>query len=389
MIADRKDDHVRLAAEQQRKHSGYNQFDEVSFVHHALAGIDRSEVSLATQFAGIQWQVPVYINAMTGGSVKTGAINRDLAIAAREAGVPIATGSMSAYFADESVADTFSVMRREYPDGFIMANINATTSVEKAQRAIDLLRADALQIHVNSIQETVMPEGDRSFSSWIPRIEEIVAKVDVPVIVKEVGFGLSRETVLILEKVGVSVADVAGRGGTNFARIENYRRDRGEYSWLDGWGQSTPACLLDAQGAAIPVLASGGVRHPLDVARGLALGAVAVGASGGFLRTLLDGGVPALTAQIAAWLDQLAALMTALGARTPAQLARCDVLISGELRSFCADRGIETRRLATRSSDVSVGLWPACAHLAASAGRATSGHQTGTKLIAGGMVKDI
>jgi isopentenyl-diphosphate Delta-isomerase len=353
MIANRKDDHVRLAAGQQPCHSGYNEFDDVSFVHHALAGIDRADVSLATQFAGIEWQVPLYINAMTGGSVKTGAINRDLAIAARETGVPIATGSMSAYFADESTAGTFSVMRRENPDGFIMANINATTSVEKARRAIGLLQADALQIHLNVIQETVMPEGDRSFASWGPQIEKIVAGVDVPVIVKEVGFGLSRETVSALEKMGVQVADVAGRGGTNFARVENDRRDRADYSYLDGWGQSTPACLLDAHGAGIPVLASGGVRDPLDVARGLALGAVGAGASGGFLRTVLDGGPSALIAQISAWLDQLAALMTALGARTPAQLARCDVLICGALRSFCADRRIETRGLATRSGSVS------------------------------------
>jgi isopentenyl-diphosphate delta-isomerase len=159
--------------------------------------------------------------------------------------------------------------------------------------------------------------------------------------------------VLTLQKMGVQVADVAGRGGTNFARVENDRRDRADYSYLDDWGQSTAACLLDAQGAGIPVLASGGVRHPLDLARGLALGAAAVGASGGFLRTLLDGGVPALIARITAWLDQLAALMTALGARTPAQLARCDVLIHGALRSFCTDRGIDTRWLATRSSSVS------------------------------------
>lgn len=352
MIANRKDDHVRLAAEQQSCHSGYNEFDDVSFVHHALAGIDRPDVSLVTQFAGIEWQVPLYINAMTGGSVKTGAINRDLAIAARETGVPIATGSMSAYFADESMAGTFSVMRRENPDGFIMANINATTPVEKARRAIGLLEADALQIHLNVMQETVMPEGDRSFSSWGPQIEKVVTGVDVPVIVKEVGFGLSRDTISTLEKMGVQVADVAGRGGTNFARIENDRRDRADYSYLDGWGQSAPACLLDAQGVGIPVLASGGVRSPLDVARGLALGAVAAGASGQFLRTVLDAGPSALIAQISAWLDQLAALMTALGARTPAQLARCDVLIGGALRSFCADRGIETRRLATRSGSV-------------------------------------
>lgn len=350
MIADRKNDHVRLAAEQQRGHTGHNEFDDVSFVHRALAGIDRSDVSLATRFAGVEWQVPLYINAMTGGSAKTGVINRDLSIAARETGVPIATGSMSAYFADESVADTFSVMRRENPDGFIMANVNATATVEKARRAVDLLRANALQIHLNTIQETVMPEGDRSFSSWAPQIEKIVAGVDVPVIVKEVGFGLNRETVLMLREMGVSAADVGGRGGTNFALIENGRRDRADYAFLGDWGLSTPACLLDAQGVGIPVLASGGVRHPLDVARGLALGASAVGASGRFLGTLLDEGVPGLIARISTWLDQLAALMTVLGARTPADLARCDVLIRGDLRSFCVDRGIETRWLTTRAS---------------------------------------
>lgn len=349
MSAERKDDHVRLAVKQQHGHSGHNQFDDVSFVHHALAGVDRSDVSLATSFAGVEWQVPLYINAMTGGSEMTGAINRDLAIAARETGVPIATGSVSPYFKNPDTAETFSVMRRENPDGFIMANINATTSVDNARRAIDLVRADALQIHLNTIQETVMPEGDRSFSSWGRRIEEIVAAVGVPVVVKEVGFGLSRETVALLEKSGVAVADVGGSGGTNFARIENGRRELADYAFLDGWGQSTPACLLDAGGAGIPLLASGGVRDPLDVVRSLALGAVAAGASGRFLRTVVDDGVEALVAQLSTWLDQIAALMTALGARTPAEMASKDVLVHGALRSFCDDRGVATGRLATRS----------------------------------------
>jgi isopentenyl-diphosphate delta-isomerase len=352
MIAQRKDDHVRLAVEQQHARSGHNEFDEVSFVHHALAGIDRPDVSLATTFAGIAWQVPLYINAMTGGSVNTGVINRDLAIAARETGVPIASGSMSAYFKDPSCADTFRVLRQENPDGFVMANVNATASVENARRAIDLLQADALQIHINTAQETPMPEGDRSFSSWVPQIEKIAAAVDVPVIVKEVGNGLSRETVLTLQNLGVRVADLGGRGGTDFARIENGRREHADYAFLHGWGQSTAACLLDAQDAGIPVLASGGVRDPLDVARALALGACGVGVSGGFLRTLLDGGVSALIAQISTWLDQLAALQTMLGARTPADLTRCDLLIHRTLRSFCADRGIDTRRLAQRSSSI-------------------------------------
>ncbi|MGW1279631.1 type 2 isopentenyl-diphosphate Delta-isomerase [Streptomyces tsukubensis] len=349
MISERKDDHVRLAAEQQSRQGGYNQFDDVTFVHHALAAIDRTDVSLVTRFGGIEWTAPLYINAMTGGSARTGAINRDLAIAARETGVAIATGSMSAYFADESVADTFRVMRRENPDGFVMANINANTSVANARRAVELLEADALQIHLNAVQETVMPEGDRSFSHWGPRIGKIANGVDVPVIVKEVGFGLSRETVSALRDLGVYAADVAGRGGTNFAAIENGRRDHAAYSYLNGWGQSTPACLLESQEAGIPVLGSGGVRDPLDLVRALALGAVAVGASGGFLRTVLDGGVPALVHRITAWLEHLRALMTVLGARTPAGLAGCDVLIRGELRGFCVDRGIDLRRLAGRS----------------------------------------
>ena len=349
MISSRKDDHVRFAVEQQRGHSGRNQFDEVGFVHHALAGIDRFEVSTAVRFAGFEWAHPFYINAMTGGSEGTGVINRDLAIAARETGVAIATGSMSAYLKDPSTAGTFSVVRRENPDGFVMANVNATATPDDACRAVELLAADALQIHLNSVQETVMPEGDRDFASWPAGIEKIAAAVGVPVIVKEVGFGLSRETVLRLRDLGVAAADVSGRGGTDFAMIENDRREHADYAYLAGWGQSAPACLLDAQDAGLPLLASGGVRNPLDVLRCLALGAVAVGSSGGFLATLLDGGVPALIERITAWQDQVAALMTALGARTPADLTRCDVHVRGELRDFCADRGVDTGRLATRS----------------------------------------
>lgn len=262
MSAQRKDDHVRLAIEQQDTPRGPHPFDEVSFVHHALAGLDREEVSLGTSFAGLSWPVPLYVNAMTGGSARTGAINRDLAIAARETGVPIASGSMNAYFKDPACAGTFSVLREENPDGFVLANVNATASVDNVWRAVELLRADALQIHVNTAQETAMPEGDRSFGAWPGQIEKIAAAVDIPVIVKEVGNGLSRQTVQLLGTLGVAAADVSGRGGTDFARIENGRRQEGEYAFLHGWGQSAPACLLDASGTALPLLASGGVRGP-------------------------------------------------------------------------------------------------------------------------------
>lgn len=353
MTGNRKDEHVTLATAQHvagppgapataHEAAAFSQFDEVRLTHHALAGTDRSEVSLRTRFAGLEWPVPLYINAMTGGSAKTGRINRDLAVAARETGLPIATGSMSPYLKDPSTAGTFTPVRREHPDGFVMANINATADAEQARRAVGLIEADALQIHLNTVQETVMPEGDRSFGSWPAAIEEIVAAVEVPVIVKEVGFGLSGRTVERLASLGVRVADVAGRGGTNFARIENGRREHADYDYLEDWGLSTPAALLDARDRGLPLLASGGVRHPLDAVRALALGAHAVGASGGFLTVLLDGGVDALVRRINLWLDQLTALMTMLGAQSPAALAGCDVLVTGSLRAFCQDRGLDT-----------------------------------------------
>lgn len=127
-------------------------------------------------------------------------------------------------------------------------------------------------------------------------------------------------------------------------------RDLRDYTFLEGWGLSTAACLLDSRDVGLPVLASGGVRHPLDVARALALGAHGVGASGTFLRTLMDEGVEALVTQLSSWLDQLAALMTMLGAATPAELTGRDLLIQGTLREFCADRGIDTAQFARRSA---------------------------------------
>ncbi|WP_238845614.1 hypothetical protein [Nocardia terpenica] len=156
VIGNRKDDHVRYAVDQHRHGAGSNDFDSVAFVHHALAGIDRAQVNLAIEIAGRRWATPLYINAMTGGSDRTGVINRELAIAAAATGLPIASGSMSAYLCDATVADTYRVLRTENPHGFVMANVNANTTGDQARCAVDLLEANALQIHLNAVQEIVM-----------------------------------------------------------------------------------------------------------------------------------------------------------------------------------------------------------------------------------------
>nr|WP_245721618.1 type 2 isopentenyl-diphosphate Delta-isomerase [Nocardia crassostreae] len=351
----RKDDHVRLAVEQHhRRRAGHeaNQFDEVRFVHHALAGTSEAAVSTATQIAGIDWPATLFINAMTGGSIRTGEVNRGLAIAARQAGVAIASGSMSAYLADPAVAPTYRVLREENPDGFVIANVNANATPDMARRAVDLIAADALQIHINTIQEIVMPEGDRDFSAWPRQIERLVQGVDVPVIVKEVGFGMTRAAVARLADLGVTTVDVSGRGGTNFATIENARRPHEDFAYLGDWGQSAPACLVDAaetaQRRGVTLLASGGVRHPLDVVRALALGATAVGVSGYFLSILEGEGLDALVSTLVDWITQIRQLMVVLGAPSVPALARTDVLLGGHLAEFCRLRGIDPGSYALR-----------------------------------------
>ncbi|MEV0618786.1 type 2 isopentenyl-diphosphate Delta-isomerase [Nonomuraea sp. NPDC050404] len=342
MTTNRKDDHVRHALDQQRHADQENDFDDVRFLHHALAGIDDKRVDLTTRALGLTWPAPLYINGMTGGSTATGEINRGLAAAARESGVPIASGSMSAYLRDPDLAGSFRVLREENPAGTVIANLNANATVDQARRAVDLLQADALQIHLNAVQEIVMPEGDRDFAAWPARIERLAAALEIPLIVKEVGFGLSRETVHRLRDAGVTAADVGGRGGTNFARIENARRPDGDYAFIADWGQSTPCCLLDAAGiTGIDLFASGGVRSPLDMARALALGAVAVGVAGRFLTVLADHGTQALTETIRGWLDQLHQIMTVLGVSAPGELRGCDLLLSGDVAQFCHARGID------------------------------------------------
>lgn len=347
----RKDEHVQLVMDDRREQPRKaNDFDDVELVHHALDGIDPARVTLATDVGPWRWPVPLYVNGMTGGSEKTGAINRALAIAARETGTPIASGSMSVALGDPSTLPSFRVLREENPDGFVLANLGAERSPDDARRVVELLEADALQVHLNAAQETVMPEGSRGFDRWAASLEAIVAAVPVPVVVKEVGFGLSARTLSRLHGMGVQVADVAGRGGTDFAAVENARRSGRDFAYLAGWGQSAVSCLLDAPSPAPALLASGGVRTPLDVVRALALGAKAVGVAGAFLAVAVEGGEEAAVAEIRRWHEHLVALHALVGAATPADLTTTDVLLHGRVLEFARLRGIDAGALTRRSA---------------------------------------
>ena len=364
----RKDEHVRLAEELRelrdagavRGVSPHGVWDDVRFMHHSFPGGSFDGVSLETSVCGRDWAVPFYINAMTGGSEKTALINADLARAAAATGVAMATGSASPALKDPALAHSFAVVRENAPDAFLFANVSPEMTVEQAREAVGFLDADALQVHVNPAQELVMPEGDRDFSGWLDRLAAIVDGVDVPVVVKEVGFGLSARSVAEVAARGVRTVDVSGRGGTNFIDIENRRREKQEYAYLSGWGQTAAECLLDLQGSPVTVsggesagepvqvIASGGVSTPLDVVRALSLGASAVGVSGHFLHVLMTDGLDALIDEITEWIAQVRTLMTLLGASTVAELRQVDVLVTGTTAEFARLRGVDLAALAQR-----------------------------------------
>jgi isopentenyl-diphosphate delta-isomerase len=303
---------------------------------------------LDTQIGGLKFGSPIFINAMTGGSISTIEINRDLAAAAKTTGVALAVGSQRAALSNPQLTETYRIVRTVNPEGVIIGNLGADTTVEDAKRAVEMVEANMLQLHLNVPQELVMPEGDRDFRGILRSIEQVVRHLAVPVIVKEVGFGMSSETYRQLMEIGVSQIDVGGRGGTNFIRIENQRRTSDDYPFLYGWGQSTVVSLLELQLIKHPfdVIASGGIRNALDMVKTMILGAKAVGVAGPILRLHAEAGAEGVIQAIDTWHEHLKIIMTMLGVRTIRELSSVPLVITGKSKDWCLARGIDIHRYA-------------------------------------------
>lgn len=344
----RKNEHVSLS--EKFYADGDSSFKDVSFVHHSFPQCDVKDVSLNVSLEGLQFTSPFFINAMSGGSAWTGKVNEKLAVIARETGLAMATGSVSAALKDPSQADTFRIVRQTNPNGLVFANLGAGHGLENAKRVVDLLDADALQIHLNAPQEIVMPEGDREFSNWIENVQSIVDGLEKPVIVKEVGFGMSRETVKLLESIGVTLIDISGKGGTNFAQIENYRRKDFKLDDFEAWGQSTVVSLLEAQESVnkASIIASGGIRRPMEIVKALALGASVSGLSSQIMHMALDD-VDEAIATLLNWKEEIRRIMTLLGAASVEDLRKTDLIIGGQSAEWCEARDIDKRTYAFRS----------------------------------------
>ena len=325
-MINRKNEHIKYALKYQ---SPYNSFDDMELIHHSLPDYDLSEIDLHTHFAERDFEFPFYINAMTGGSEKGRSVNQKLAQIAQATGLVMVTGSYSA--ALKNPHDDSYPSKEEFPELLLATNIGIDKPYELGLQTIYEMQPIFLQVHVNLMQELLMPEGEREFRQWKENLADYATKMPAPVILKEVGFGMDLKTIEMAHKLGIKTVDISGRGGTSFAYIENQRGHNRSY--LDEWGQSTVQTLLNAQPMIdkIEILASGGVRHPLDIVKCLVLGAKAVGLSRAILELVEKYSVEEVITIINGWKDDLHLIMCALNCKTIAELRQVDYLLYGKL----------------------------------------------------------
>lgn len=343
----RKLDHIKQALNEE--HPTENRFSDIQFVHQSFPDQNLHSINLSAEFEQLKMNAPVFINAMTGGGGEaTEGINAKLAEIAASLGIPIAVGSQMSALKDPLQRRSYEVVRQKNPDGIVFANVGSEATVEEAERCVDMLEADALQIHMNTVQELVMPEGDRDFTGALGRITAINNKLSIPVIIKEVGFGISLETARELAINNITAVDVGGRGGTNFSLIENTRRDR-DLSFFNNWGISTPASIAEVKSASIPsIAASGGIKTSEDIAKSIALGADICGMAGQVLKWLQTEGQKKAQGNLSSVLEELKIIMTAVGAQNLQQLKQVPLVIKGETNEWMNERGIYTTQYARR-----------------------------------------
>ncbi|MGT2924081.1 type 2 isopentenyl-diphosphate Delta-isomerase [Streptococcus caviae] len=326
-MANRKDEHIKYALKYE---APYNSFDDMELVHHSLPDYDLSEIDLSTHFAGRDFEFPFYINAMTGGSSKAKAVNRKLAQVAEATGIVMVTGSYSAALKNEN--DTSYPSQQDFPNLLLAANIGLDKPVTAGLQTVERTKPLFLQVHVNVMQELLMPEGERKFRPWKSHLSAYVRDIPVPLILKEVGFGMDVKTIETAAELGIKTFDISGRGGTSFAYIENERG--GNRSYLNEWGQTTLQALLNAQPLMnrVEILASGGVRHPLDMVKCLVLGARAVGLSRTVLELVENNPIEKAIDIVSGWKEDLRLIMCALNCRTVEELTKVDYILYGKLK---------------------------------------------------------
>jgi isopentenyl-diphosphate delta-isomerase len=294
MLEQRKADHLRINLDHDVSSSLTTGLEHYRFVHQAVPELDLATVDTTTTLLGKTLRAPLLISSMTGGTEQAREINRRLAHAAQARGIAMGLGSQRAAIQRPELADTFCV-RDVAPDILLLANLGAVQlnygyDVEHCRKAVEMIGADALILHLNPLQEALQPEGNSNFGGLLKKINAVCRRLNVPVVVKEIGWGISEPAARQLAEAGVAAIDVAGGGGTSWSEVEKYRMttpsQRHVAARFRGWGLPTAESILMARRGAphLPIIASGGLRDGIDVAKCIALGARAAGIARPFLK---------------------------------------------------------------------------------------------------------
>ncbi|HEV2580985.1 MAG TPA: type 2 isopentenyl-diphosphate Delta-isomerase [Ktedonobacteraceae bacterium] len=356
-VKQRKIEHVSVALGQDVSAPQRANWGDIQFVHQALPEVNLDEIDTAVNFLGRTLRYPIFISSLTGGHPDVTTINANLGRAAQRYGLALGVGSQRAAIVNPDVRDSYAVTREQAPDAFLIANIgapqliqqerHAAFTLEQVQRAIQMIGADALAVHMNSLQEAAQPEGDRRAGGEAAALKQLTGQITLPVIAKETGAGVCREQALLLRSCGVAAIDVGGAGGSSMSAMEAARsaargdeRTRNIGQLYRDWGIATPIAVVEAGEAQLPLIATGGVRNGLDMARALALGATLVGMGFPFLKAASQG-YDAVCELLETLIAELKVAMQLSGAATVPALRDVDIVVTGETREWLMMRGFK------------------------------------------------
>ena len=350
----RKAEHIRICLEKKAQARGITAgFEDLRFIHRALPEVNREAIDLSTSFLGKTFSAPLMVGAMTGGTEEAVEINQNIALAVEKLGLGMGVGSQRAAVENYTLENTFAVARKAAPNAFLIANIGGVQLVhgyglKEVKKVVDMIDADAVAIHLNALQEAVQPEGQTRFKGVLAKIGEIAGELDRPVIVKETGAGICTEDAKALKDAGVKAIDVGGAGGTSFAAVEYFRGEErlGEAFW--DWGIPTTVSLVETvQATKLPVIASGGVRSGLDIAKTLALGANLAGVIQPVLEAAIKGSKE-IEELLSGLIDELKNVLFLLGTEKVSSLAKVPIVICGETFEWLEQRGFNVKSYAQR-----------------------------------------